>query len=578
MLVFKKHIIKNIKSVVFVGYILLFLLVLLGLYKINKELVNFSRTETIFNDNKELKLISSTLLTLYQEESKNQILLSNEFSLSSSDKLPYYYDDKTLTSYIDSLYSVSNDVQLHCSLDTVSDLLIKKRENLTQIMNLMEAIRRLPYSKIMSREVVSKQAVADLTKIIAHSTLMQQDTTLYIKNKKNFLGKVKSVFTNEGDSVRVVSKSHQKKHIDSVYMIPSKIVADTVVTYVNTINALSNRQKVAYVLDLSHRQTETLFYDKLLTEQIKTILLRLEQKEKERVKNLAQKREDVIKNSSWVVSTIAILSLLVLIFFISLSFYQINKMLAYGKMLEKKNKEIDFLAKNREKLLLMISHDIKAPLSSILGHIELLAREKHSEEEEDSLNNMRSSSEQILDLSNRLLQYYTLEKGESRKHLVIFDPYVLINDICSSYHPVVKKKRLIIECDNKILANQNYKSDPFLIRQILNNLISNALKFTERGKIVIKADIEDDILVVDIKDTGVGIAKKEQKQIFKFFQRGNTLDIKRNIEGYGLGLAISLQLVQLLEGKLSLKSKLGKGSTFTMKVPIEKVEKSALDK
>ncbi len=565
---------KGIKTVIFIGYISLFLLVVLGLAKIYQELVQFTKIETISKkDNKELKLISNTLLTLYKSKSGSQVLLPDELSLSSKRKNDSL-ENRTLTLYIDSLYSISNDPKLHLSLDTVNDLLSKKEENLHQIMDLMEAIRQLPYSKIMSKKVISKQAVADLTKMIAKSTVTKKDTTLYIKKKKSFFGKVKSVFSDEKDSVKVISKTHKKKQLDSVYATPSKIVADTVITYVNTMNALSNRKKIAYMAHLSNKQTKALYYDKLLTQQIQTILLRLETKEKERLQKLAKERERLIKKSSKVVSTIAIIALLVLILFITVSFIQINKVLKYSEKLEQNNKYIDFLAKSREKLLLIISHDIKAPLSSIIGHIELLAREKRSKEEEESLNNMRHSSEQILDLSHKLLKYHELEKGKYPVNKTLFEPYDLIKNSYKSYQPIVLKKGLLLKCKNNLEKNESYSSDPFILNQILNNLVSNAIKFTEKGVIEIVANIEKSILTISVKDTGRGISESEKKKIFGHFQRGGTVVSQQNIEGSGLGLSITLRLVELLKGQILLDTELGKGSTFTVKIPLEKAEEN----
>ncbi len=548
----------------------LFGLVIFGLFTTYRELINLSQTETITKESEELKLISEALLTLYKTESSNKMLLSQKNN--SQVDTSYQHSSQELNIYLDSIYSVSKDEKIHHSIDTVKFLLAQKNKNLKSITDLMNLIQNLPYSNVMSRKVISKKAIHDLSQIITESSLLKEDTTLYIKKKKNFFGRVKSVFVNSDDSVKVVSKSREKNKIDTLYAEPTKIITDTVVSYINKINRNSDKKKIRYMIRLSERQTEMLYYDKLLTLQIKKILYRVEFREKERIKLLSDTKEQLLKKSSQTVSTIAIIALFFVLIFIVLSFIQINKVLKYNAELEENRTRINFLAKSREKLLLMISHDIKAPLSSIIGHIELLSQQKNTKEEKESLKNMRNSSEQILNLSNKLLEYHKLEKGESTLIISSFEPYLLIKNIVKSFNPIAQQKELSLKLNNKIPQKYTYYSDPFVLNQIFNNLINNAIKFTPTGGVTITSIVKEDQLIVEIKDTGVGISKKDQKQIFNEFQRVGSLKSQREIEGSGLGLSITIKLIHLLNGKLALHSALKKGSTFTVTIPLSKTE------
>ncbi len=559
---------KRIKIIVLVGYIVLFGLVLFGLFTTYRGVVQLSETETTTEESKELKLVGKALLVLYKIESVNKMLLSEEFNASVDTS--YQQINKEFVLYLDSIYINSRDSLVHNSLDTVKLLFEQKKQNLNDITNLMKLIKNLPYSNVMNRKIISHEAIHDLSKIISESSLLTKDTTLYIKEKKGFFGRVKSVFVE--DSVKVVSRSNKKQLIDTLYAKPTKIITDTVVSYVNKINRQSDRKKIIYMTRLSRRQTEMLSYDKLLTLQIKNILHRIEFKEKERVDFLAQEKEFLLKKSSKEVSNIAIIALLVAFVFIFLSLLQINKMLRYNEELEASKIRINFLAKSREKLLLMISHDIKAPLSSIIGHIELLYRKGKSTEEKETLDNMRNSSEQILNLSNKLLEYHKLEKGESPVNLNTFEPYLLIKDIVKSFTPIVQQKKLYLKLDNKIPKKAVYFGDPFILTQIFNNLINNAVKFTSKGGLEVTSNIEKNLLVVSIKDTGVGINEIDKKQIFSEFQRVGSIETQRQIDGYGLGLSITLKLIELLKGTLDLESEFGKGSTFTVKIPLVKIQ------
>ncbi len=557
---------RRIKLVVLIGYVALFGLVLFGLFTTYRQLVHLSKTETIIKESEELKLIGKALFTLYKTESTNKMLLSEDFRASvdtSSNEV-----NKQLMLYLDSIYTISTDVEVKNSIDSVKLLLRQKNENLNNITALMDSIRKLPYSNVMNRKVISRKATHDLSQIITESSWLIDDTTLYIREKRDFLDRVKSVFVDTEDSVRIISKRNKKKLFDTLYVEPTKIITDTIINYVNKINRKSDRKKIIYMTRLSSRQTKMLHYDKLLTLQVKNILQRVEVREKRRTGYLAKQKESLLRKSSTKVSNIALFSLVVAFIFIVLSLIQINKVLKYNKELEETKIRINFLAKSREKLLLMISHDIKAPLSSIIGHIELLYQKDKSTEEKESLDNMRNSSEQILNLSNKLLEYHKLEKGESPVTINPFEPYLLLKDIVKSFSPIVQQKQLYLKENNNIPKKAVYLGDPFIVTQIFNNLISNAVKFTSQGGIEITSEMEWDKLKVSVKDTGIGINEENKKQIFQEFQRINSIEAQRKIEGHGLGLSITLKLIQLLKGTLQLDSELGKGSTFTVKIPL----------
>lgn len=570
----KKHFFENIKLIVLLGYIVLFALSIFGIIKINQELVRFSQKESPKTESKKLRLVSNTLLSLYEMESLRKILFTEQ---SSTTTLQEAYENirEKLNQQIDSLYKLSNDKQLQINLDTVKTLLGKKENNLNSMLRLMDSINNLPYSNILSKTVLSTKSVDDLSRMITESTRNKKDTTLYVEKKRNFFERVKNVFSDRPDSIKVVSKTDTTK-IDTSYIEPPKTITDTIVQYINKINAKSNRRKINYLTKLSKRQTDMLYYDELLTEQINTILRRIEENEKQQAQQTTQQKRVLLQKSSSTVYWIALIALLVLVVFIALSLAQINKSLRYKNDLEKSNQYAEFLARSREKLLLMISHDIKAPLSSIIGHTELLTHQSILQKEKESIDSIRTSSEQILDLSNKLLEYHKLEQGKSEIRQVVFMAHQLLADIYHTFLPLASQKKLTLIQNNKIPQQQFYRGDPYILKQILNNLISNAIKFTKKGQIQIDARIEDEKLLVAVMDTGVGIDEKDQKHLFEQFKRMGTLQAQRSIEGHGLGLSITIKLVQLIGGKIELNSELGKGTKFLITIPLPIAEQPNL--
>jgi len=221
----------------------------------------------------------------------------------------------------------------------------------------------------------------------------------------------------------------------------------------------------------------------------------------------------------------------------------------------------DFLAK--------MSHELRTPLNSILGFSDLLINTQNFTEKHIRwAGNIRSSGEQLLSLINEILDLAKIEAGKMEVSITEFRFDDVSEGLLTMTRPLAEKKSIdlqsVIPVDIK-----NLRQDRVKLRQILANLLSNAVKFTpEGGKVVLKVQQEGKNHIMTVSDTGVGIAPEEQELVFeKFRQAGNTLT--REHDGTGLGLSIVRELTKLLGGEVSLQSELGKGSTFTVVIPIE---------
>ena len=221
----------------------------------------------------------------------------------------------------------------------------------------------------------------------------------------------------------------------------------------------------------------------------------------------------------------------------------------------------DFLAK--------MSHELRTPLNSILGFSDLLINTQNFTEKHIRwAGNIRSSGEQLLSLINEILDLAKIEAGKMEVSITEFRFDDVSEGLLTMTRPLAEKKN--IDLQSVIPAYiKNLRQDRVKLRQILANLLSNAVKFTpEGGKVVLKVEQEGKNHIMTVSDTGVGIAPEEQELVFeKFRQAGNTLT--REHDGTGLGLSIVRELTKLLGGEVSLQSELGKGSTFTVVIPIE---------
>jgi CheY-like chemotaxis protein/anti-sigma regulatory factor (Ser/Thr protein kinase) len=181
---------------------------------------------------------------------------------------------------------------------------------------------------------------------------------------------------------------------------------------------------------------------------------------------------------------------------------------------------------------------------------------------------MYSSATYILDLVKNLLDFQSLKKNNQEVILLSFSPSLLINNIYDSFHPLAQKKKLTFKLNSTIRKEKKYTGDPYRIKQILDNLISNAIKFTpENGKITLSASIEKgDLLRISIKDSGPGISEKDKNRIFEEFIRLD--ETKKTVEGTGLGLTISKKLSSLMNGNIEINSEKGQGADFILTIPI----------
>jgi signal transduction histidine kinase len=242
-----------------------------------------------------------------------------------------------------------------------------------------------------------------------------------------------------------------------------------------------------------------------------------------------------------------------------------------GKLDELARANMALYESNRVKseFLATMSHELRTPLNSILGFSDLLLNSPNLPDRHRRwVENVQKSGQQLLGLINDILDLTKVEAGKMQVKREEFALAEVSDGVLGSMRPLAEKKN--IDMRQQIPADlPKLQQDAGKLRQILSNLVSNALKFTpEGGRVLVKARTEDGWLVLDVVDNGVGIAPEDREAIFeKFRQAGRTLT--REHEGSGLGLSIVREISKLLGGDVSLHSELGRGSTFTIRLPLE---------
>jgi signal transduction histidine kinase len=227
--------------------------------------------------------------------------------------------------------------------------------------------------------------------------------------------------------------------------------------------------------------------------------------------------------------------------------------------------------------LATISHELRTPLNSILGFSEvLLSSDQLSEKQHRWVSNVRTSGEQLLNLINDILDLAKIEAGKMQVRVEEFSIHDVCEGLMTMFRPMAEKKNIDLrgQVDPAVPL---LRQDVTKLQQILSNLLSNAIKFTpEGGRVLLKAEGDLGHVVLTVTDTGVGIAPEEQDLVFeKFRQSGNPLT--REHAGTGLGLSIVRELSKLLGGEVLLKSELGRGSTFTVRLPFQLSQEPRLE-
>ena len=269
-------------------------------------------------------------------------------------------------------------------------------------------------------------------------------------------------------------------------------------------------------------------------------------------------------NSYYVVAGLALsISLLAIVLYI-LIHRDLNRRLRYEREFEQSDNRNRELLRSRKELMASVAHDLRAPLAAIRGCAEQLSSESDGSCRVGYLDNILHSSDYMLALVDTLMEYHRMDEGGTHSKNTLFSLKTLFEEIADSHRLAARQKKLVFTASFSGL-DVMVNCDSSHIRQIVGNLLSNALKFTFHGKVLLEVEYRAGNLHISVLDTGMGIGLEEKKRIFGAFER---LDNARNIPGFGLGLAITARLVSSMQGHVEVESVPGKGSRFSVFLPI----------
>lgn len=234
--------------------------------------------------------------------------------------------------------------------------------------------------------------------------------------------------------------------------------------------------------------------------------------------------------------------------------------------LYRKLKEVDQL---KDDFIGMASHELRTPLTVIRGYISELRDHKSEQSPEVArmLERIDRSAENLNMLVGDMLDVARIEQGRMQMHIAPIDPVAIVTDVCDALRPVAQKKGLTISCE--IANGITISADPDKLRQIMTNLVGNAVKYSDKGEIAVRGVADHERCTVRVSDTGIGMTSEEQAKLFEKFQRAAGERVRSEV-GTGLGLWITKQLVEVMGGHISVESIKGVGSHFIVAFPVVK--------
>ena len=464
---------------------------------------------------------------------------------------------------------------------TISSLLKEEQKNLKQ---LSDAMAGKPNKNYLHDKVKSLNTGKD--SILVHSKAPQtheakKTTVEVLKTRKGFFRRLADAFKKEHAETLSVKQDSNRAVIDSV-TTPVNVAGNVA----NILEQIDRKEKVEtqdHKQNINREMEELKMVSAKLALRSAKHLSDVHQREKDAMQESISKAMEARKHLLWQMELLAIVAFLAIVVMIWLIWRDAKKERIYQENLEAANEEIQRIMNQRERLLLTITHDIKAPAASISGFIDLMKDYVSNPQGIECLQNIKNSAAHLSHLVASLLDYHQLENGLMKVQPTSFSPAQLVAESVEGMRLRAEEKGLEIsfECKMKGMGTSDspmkkefFRADAFRIRQILDNLVSNAIKYTDQGSVTIQAQVSKvmgkPMLTLSVKDTGKGMTNEEKQKVFHAFTR---LKSAQGIEGTGLGLSITQELVSLLGGEIILHSTQGKGSTFIVTIPVEPAPK-----
>ena len=460
-----------------------------------------------------------------------------------------------ISSQIQDIKEMKPEKEQDVLLQDIDSLLLEKNKIVRRLTGLFRS--QNPLLELDQRINSYDEFIQDSVMVTTSS-----DTTRVEKQTRGFWRRLRHVFDPEHapDSTINITRIEQQERATSrvdtaMYADLKNITEEASKSYSSRMQGIERdvRELLFAEQNISHRISQ-------LTNEFYNETIQIARDGTENSEQLSQK----IFQFAIVVGALSLFVILIIIFFI---IDDLNKGQKARTDLVKEKQLTEELIESRHKLLLSVSHDVKTPLSSMMGYMEMWDSEERDKDKKRQLQSARNSGKHILTMLTNLLEFSRLQQNSAKLNSSRFNLIELIDDTIRMFQPLTEEKSLSLKFENQVLAPFYVETDYTILKQVLTNIISNAVKYTLKGGVVVRLE-EQDQFVFTVTDTGIGMDIDEIPEMFKPFSR---LQNPMKAEGSGFGMYVTKGLIDLLKGKIEIKSTKGEGTSVTITLPIRQV-------
>lgn len=545
----------GLKFKIILGYGILIVLLAVTIYLFRSEQV---KRNTLLRNERELVATWQLTEQIYAD----LLELATEGEMVSvwkqEDYLSYRKKRKDICDTLQILKNNAHTIGLRDRIDSLCFLLKDKEQLLGTVMNTFKRLQS-------QTDIVNERIPTIISKVekLPDNTKEEavQDEP---KRRKNIF----SIFR------RKKTKSAYLQHKESTEKPQEKNSSSVTTGMLYSLSREVSKERQAQQILLTNQMdslyTKNIILNQKLNSLIRTLEFESNRRISDRYRQFVSEREQSYLLISFLAISVSLLA--ILLYFII--HRELNRKYRYEKELEASDRRNRELLQSRKDMMLSIAHDLRSPLSTIKGAAELLPEESAPERRREYMESISHASDYMLTLVETLMNFYLLDTDQSRSLISVYNLESLFKEVADNFILQARKKDLrfsseFLDMDTVVSGDRGQ------LQQVISNLMANALKFTEKGSICLRAEYHGGELRFSVQDTGCGMDSKDTERIFTAFER---LENARNVPGFGLGLTISYRLVSRMGGNIRVESRPGEGSAFIVILPLRQAdEKSPIE-
>lgn len=483
--------------------------------------------------------------------------------------------------------------KLRSNLDTLTSLYATDKEQLKRIKTLKRLLADRDKQYLLYQEVkenlVNTQSFSDevekLNELLSQRTRAADSavfttqtatstTTVAPEEEQKSRGFLSRLFGKKKAEVyKIISEEYKVKKDTLNPKMQDSIMQDVEVT-LKTIESEQRKKSIRFL----KREAELASSSSALTKQMLNVLKEVEAEALIQIDQDGQQAKAMVSEGVFQIKIIIVVFFVITLILGSLILVDITKNNKYRLALEKAKEQAEYYGQAKQRFLSNMSHEIRTPLQAILGYAEFIAQQDNPDKKH--VEAIHRSSVHLLQIVNEVLDYNRITSGEFSFKKENFDLQKLLNEVMDAVKPLAEKKDISLLANFNLSAQHWVNGDAFRLKQILYNLLGNAIKFTLKGyvKLTVASKQQEQNMhcYFTVEDTGIGFSEADQEKIFREFEQGTNTDHQAmNQNGTGLGLAIVKTLVDAQGGRINAKSKLGEGTSFVVYLQYQQADVEA---